>query len=311
MTSLSRDHVPPATTCQHRSSVLALIDEPSRVARLRAAWGNALQACDTQVDLVVASRATGVELVVIPTRDRHGQSLVTTVAAIRASRQNAAVHVYADRTAGSMRELMALAIAGARGVIVRDVDDDPASLRQLLVRGSLARAIETMTLAVQQVVPLRQRPLVLLCIEHVNTPIAANAFALRLGVSRRTLSGWAARVGSRGVRPLMSKCRVLVALQLLRESERSIEQVAHSLRFASSAHLHNTIRRYTGASPRAAAAHGVEAWCHSLLVAPPTGVLRSAGRVTKALPLAKMFAPRAEWSTAPNDATLQPRNMTP
>ena len=300
---LPRNHVTP--------TVLALSDEPSRVARLRTAWGDALQACDTQVDLVVASRATAVELVVIPTRDRLGQSLVTTVAAIRASRQNAAVYVYADRSADSMRELMALAIAGARGVIVRDVDDDPASLRQLLVRGSLARAIETMTLVVQQVVPLRQRPLVLLCIEHVNTPLAANAFARRLGVSRRTLSGWAARTGSRGVRPLMSKCRVLVALQLLRESERSIEQVAHSLRFSSSAHLHNTIRRYTGTSPRAAAAHGIEAWCRSLLAAQPTGVPRSAGRVTKALPLAKTLVPRAEWSTSPDDATLQPRNMTP
>ena len=293
------------------SSILALIEDPSRLARLRAAWGNVLQACDTQADLVVASRATGVELVVVPTRDRHGQSLVTTVAAIRASRQNAAVYVYADRSADSMRELMALASAGARGVIVRDVDDDPASLRLLLVRGSLARAIETMTLAVQQVVPLRQRPLVLLCIEHVNTPLAANAFARRLGVSRRTLSGWAARTGSRGVRPLMSKCRVLVALELLRHSDRSIEQVAHSLRFSSSAHLHNTIRRYTGANPRAAATHGIEAWCRSLLAAPPTGILRGAGRSTKALPLGETFAPRTEWSTSPNDTTLQPRNMTP
>jgi hypothetical protein len=149
--------------CQHPSTILALSDEPSRVARLRAAWGNALQACDTQIDLVVASRTTGVALVVVPTRDRHGQSLATTVAAIRASRQNAAVYVYAERSADSMRELLALAIAGARGVIVRDVDDDPASLRQLLDRGSLTRAIETITLAVQQVVPLRQRPLVLLC----------------------------------------------------------------------------------------------------------------------------------------------------
>lgn len=303
MTPIPRDHVTP--------TILALSDAPSRVARLHAAWGNALQACDTQVDLVVASRATTVELVVIPIRDRHGQSLVTTVAAIRASRQNAAVHVYADRNADSMRELMALAIAGARGVIVRDVDDDPASLRQLLVRGSLARAIETMTLAVQQVVPLRQRPLVLLCMEHVNTPLAANVFARRLGVSRRTLSGWASRTGSRGVRPLMSKCRVLVALELLRHSERSIEQVAHSLRFSSSAHLHNTIRRYTGANPRAAAARDIDAWCRTLLAAQPMGVVRSAGRVTKALPPAETIAPRADWSTSPNDVTLQPRNMTP
>ena len=296
-----------AASCHHPPTIIALSDEPSRVARLRAAWGNALQACDTQIDLVVASRTPGVALVVVPTRDRHGQSLATTVAAIRASRQNAAVYVYAERSADSMRELLALAIAGARGVIVRDVDDDPASLRQLLDRGSLTRAIETITLAVQQVVPLRQRPLVLLCIEHVSTPLAANAFARRLGVSRRTLSGWAARTGSRGVRPLMSKCRVLVALELLRNSERSIEQVAHMLRFSSSAHLHNTIRRYTGLSPRAAAKHESETWCCALLACDLPG----AGSVTNRIPVAATIVPRAEWSTAPNDTTLQPRNMTP
>ena len=296
-----------ATPCQHPSTILALSDEPSRVARLRAAWGNALQACDTQIDLVVASRTPGVALVVVPTRDRHGQSLATTVAAIRASRQNAAVYVYAERSADSMRELLALAIAGARGVIVRDVDDDPASLRQLLDRGSLTRAIETITLAVQQVVPLRQRPLVLLCVEHVSTPLAANAFARRLGVSRRTLSGWAARTGSRGVRPLMSKCRVLVALELLRNSERSIEQVAHTLRFSSSAHLHNTIHRYTGSSPRTAAKHDIETWCCALLACDRS----DAGRVMDGIPVAATIVPRAEWSTAPNDTTLQPRNLTP
>ena len=149
-----------------------------------------------------------------------------------------------------------------------------------------------------------EKRLVSIISEHFD---GAWLFARRLGVSRRTLSGWAARTGSRGVRPLMSKCRVLVALELLRNSERSIEQVAHTLRFSSSAHLHNTIHRYTGSSPRTAAKHDIEAWCHALLARDRS----DAGRVTNGIPVAATIVPRAEWSTAPNDTTLQPRNLTP
>jgi AraC-like DNA-binding protein len=195
------------------------------------------------------------------------------VAAIRASRQGAPVYVYADRTARSMHDLVLLARAGARGVIVRDVDDDPAILRRLLVRGTLERAIESLTLAVQQVVSSRHLPLLLLCIEHISEPPDARECAARLRVSRRTLSAWAQKVGARGVRSLTSRCRVLAAIELMRESGRSIEHVAHMLQFSSSAHLHNTIRRYTGLRPRDAAAHDLAHWCRIFFtVSHPAGV---------------------------------------
>jgi transcriptional regulator GlxA family with amidase domain len=168
---------------------------------------------------------------------------------------------------------MPLARAGARGIIIRDVDDDAMSLRRLLVRGSLARALETVTLAVQQVVPARQLPLLLLCIEHIGEPQTAGSFARRLGVSRRTLSAWARKSGARGVRPLSAKCRVLAAIELIRDSGRPLEHVAHTLRFSSSAHLHNTIRRYTGMLPREAAASDLAWWSRQLLVAPPAGAV--------------------------------------
>lgn len=241
-----------------------------RAARLRAAWGNRLEVFEHQPRLLAESREAGVELVVVPIRDRLGQPLTTTVTAIRASRQGAAVYVYADRSAESLRELIPLARAGARGVIVRDVDDDVLSLRRLVERGSLAHAVQSVVLAAQQTVPARQLPLVLLCLEHVSQPLGASAFALRVGVSRRTLSAWAARTGSKGVRSLTSKCRVLAAIAMLRASDGSIEHVAHALQFSSSAHLHNTIRRYTGCGPREAAGQDLDSWCRSLLVAPPT-----------------------------------------
>jgi len=249
-------------------TVLTLVSDPQGLSRLRAAFGDRLRPCSDQIQLVSASRALGVALVVVPPRDRLGQPLVTTVAAIRASRQGGAVYVYADRSAESLREVLPLARAGARGVIVRDVDDDVLCLRRLLERGSLAHAVASVALATSQVVPSRQLPLVLLCLEHVTAPLGANAFARRLGVSRRTLSAWAARTGSRGIRPLTSKCRVLAAIALLRESEYSIEHVAHELHFASSAHLHNTIRRYARCGPREVAEKDLDAWCRTLLIAP-------------------------------------------
>jgi AraC-like DNA-binding protein len=256
-------------------TILALLDDKSRGDRLRAAFGAALETSDSQPRLVVASRASGIELVIVTPRDSSGHSLATTVAAIRASRQGAPVYVYADRSVDGIRELMPLARAGARGVIIRDADDDAASRRRLLVRGSMARALETVTLAVQQVVPARQLPLLMLCIENIGEQQTASAFARRLGVSRRTLSAWASKSGARGVRSLSSRCRTLAAIALIRDSGRSLEHVAHALRFSSSAHLHNTMRRYTGMLPREAAASDLAWWSRQLLVASPAGAMPS------------------------------------
>lgn len=264
--------------------VLALLADPTSLARFRAAFADQLRTCNDQVRLVTASREPGVELVIVPTHDRLGQPLTTSVSAIRASRQNARVYVHADRSARSLHALAHLVRAGARGVIVRDVDDDAPGLRRLLGQRSLAQAVDSVAIAVQAVVPTRQLPLVLLCLEHVSSPLCATAFARRLGVSRRTLSAWAERIGARGVRPLTSKCRVLVAIELLRDSSRTIEQVAHEMRFASSAHLHNTVRRYTGSAPWAAAASDVTHWSQVLLspTAPAVNPRASRGMAGKA-----------------------------
>ena len=267
--------MPAALPCTSTPAVLALLDEATTAARLRNAYGHTLETSNCQEHLISASRRPGVELVILPPRDRNGRSLAMAVAAIRASRQGAAVYVYADRSAECMRELMPLARAGARGVIIRDVDDDAVTLRRLLTRASLAGAMESVTQIVQEIVPTRQLPLLLLCIESIAEPQTAADFARRLGVSRRTLSSWAGKSGARGVRSLTSKCRVLAAIELIRGSGRSIEHVAHTLRFASSAHLHNTIRRYTGARPRDAAATGLSYWSRQLLAASRSGVSSS------------------------------------
>jgi AraC-like DNA-binding protein len=242
--------------------VTALVTEPGRISRLRAAFGDSVRFLHSPSELLAASRSQNVELVFVPPRAQSRDlALTTTVAAIRASRRSPPVYVYGDRSIECARQLMRLARAGARDVILFDVDDDVASLRRLLVRGTVGGAIESVTLALQQAVAPRHLPLFLHCAANITAPPSATGVARCLKVSRRTLSAWARKAGARGVRSLSSKVRVLAAVEMIRRSNGSIEHVAHALGFSSSAHLHNTIRRYTGTRPREAALNDLAFWC--------------------------------------------------
>lgn len=253
----------PAARSSHpaASYVAALLPDRGRADRLRAAFGSDCRFFDAQPALVAASRLAIADLVVVSPHDRAGSPVTTSVAAIRASRRSPPVYVYGDGSVECLRELLALGRAGAHGLIVASVDDDVASLRRLRTRDTLVRAVEAVTVMVHQVVSRRHLPLLLVCLEHIIEPPRADGFARQLKVSRRTLTAWAGKAGARGIRSLTSQCRVLVAVAMLGDARRSIEQVAHELRFSSSAHLHNTIVRYTGLRPRQAAAVDVADWC--------------------------------------------------
>jgi AraC-like DNA-binding protein len=305
VTSIS--HVPAVPqTGAAPPTVLALVADPPRVARLRSAFGDQLRTLESQPALVEASRDGHVAMVIVPWRDGRGHSLATSVAAIRASRRSAPVYVYAELSAECLRELMTLARAGARAVIVRDVDDDVSSLKRLLEHGTLIGAVESVSLALQHVIGPRQLPLLLLCLERIDQTASATECARRLRVSRRTLSAWAQKSGARGVRSLSSKCRVLTAIALLRESGRSVEHVAHLLRFASSAHLHNTIKRYTHVTPRVAVEYDVAFWSTRLFTRDV-----SAAPATVCLPRIGAFPGRNGPRPAASQHSTHDRGVSP
>lgn len=288
-------------TTQAGQRILALVPEPDRVARLRAAFGDDCRVLNTEPELIAASRDHCIELVIVSALDRERRGVATAVAAIRASRRSPPVHVYADRSIECVRELMCLARAGARGLIMAGVDDDPVRLRRLLDGPTLEQAIEAVRIAVHDAVLPRHVPLVVRSLEHIVDPIRARALARSLGVSRRTMTAWARHAGARGIRSLTSRCRVLVAMEMLRDPRRSVEQVAHQLRFSSSAHLHNTIRRYTGLRPRETTSRRAAEWC-AVLFAPARAAQR---------PPEEKRPPPAEWPQSPNAATLRPDQAQP
>ena len=264
---------------------MALVPEPERVARIRAAFGDGCRVLQSAPELIGISRNQHVEFVIISTLDYHKRPLSTAVAAIRASRSSPPVCVYTDRSAESLRELIPLARAGARGVIIAGIDDTPATLRALLALRTREQVVTTVTMAAIDVLRPRYAPLVVHCLEHIGDPPSAVAFARSLCVSRRTLTAWANSAGVRGIRALTSRCRVLVAIEMLRDRRRSVEDVALELQFSSSAHLHNTIRRYTGLRPREGLSRDTATWCEQLF---PTACVRPP-------PPEESRPPPAEW----------------
>jgi AraC-like DNA-binding protein len=271
-----------------KGAVLSLCNDAAETSRLQSAFGARLTTFASPELLLDASRGPGVELVILPWRDRGGGSLVATVAAIRASRRSAPVAIYADRSAECLHALVALSRAGATGAIVRDVDDEVIRLQRLIDRDCLTRAREVVTHAVERVAHHRHLPLFLLCLERIDDPPDAAEYARRLHVSRRTLSEWARRAGANGVRSLTARCRVLVAIELIRESGGTLEQVAHQLNFASAAHLHNTVRRYCQCPPGRAAEHDAAHWCQVLFRSAPT----RASPIPRRLPEKVVLPPR-------------------
>ena len=196
---------------------------------------------------------------------------------------------------------MPLARAGARGVIIAGVDDDPTTLRRLLEHTTLGQAVATATAAALDVVKPRYAPLIVRCLEQIDDRLSADAFARALSVSRRTLTAWANSAGVRGIRALTSRCRVLVAIEMLRDQRRSVEEVALELQFSSSAHLHNTMRRYTGLRPREGLSRDAAAWCEALF---PAACRRLS-------PPGESRPPPAEWRVMPNGATFIPDQAQP
>ena len=281
--------------------IAALVPEPERVARLRAAFGDDCRVLQSAPDLIALSRKPQVELVIVSALDFQKRPLSTAVAAVRASRRCPSVFVYTDRSIESLRQLMPLARAGARGVIIAGVDDSPTTLRRLLELTTLEQAVATATTAALDVVKPRYAPLIVRCLEHIEDRPSADAFARSLSVSRRTLTAWANSAGVRGIRALSSRCRVLVAIEMLRDRRRSVEEVALELQFSSSAQLHNTMKRYTGLRPREGLSRDAAAWCEALF---PAACRRLS-------PPAEIRPPPAEWRVMPNGETFIPDQAQP
>jgi AraC-like DNA-binding protein len=217
---------------------------PIESARLRDAFRDCLTDCATNEDLEVAVNAGPVDLVIVSPWDRTGRSTAAVIRRIRQRSTWPALACYVDVHLRP-RDLLTLGNAGCVEIIIRDLDDSIASLRDLPFRAATAIAAREAEDSCLRLLPSGVRPMAQLCFESIG-PLRASEISTRLCVGRRALSKRAARLGLRGVSGLSVRCRLLVAVTLLTHCRFNVEAVAHGLGYSSATHLRNTLKRYTG-----------------------------------------------------------------
>lgn len=151
----------------------------------------------------------------------------------------------------SADEVMRLAQCGVDGVAVRNLDDDPAALRELFRRalehGFADRVLTTLADDLSpELVPVFRYLL-----EHTPELITPRDVASAAFCHPKTLRERLQRAHLPPTGHLIVWTRLLHAAYLLEDAGRTIENVAELLGFPSAAALGNQIKRYAGFSPLA------------------------------------------------------------
>ncbi len=156
------------------------------------------------------------------------------------------VIAWCEMRALSTRQLLDVAQTGVTELVLREVDDGPFVLLQVLTAASqrsLARRVEE---RLSDHVPRRLRSLFRYALEHAHESLTVDAVAASFGVTRRTLSNRLAEQGFPRPRFFLTWCRLLIASSLLDDTGRSLESVALQLDFSSGHGLGILFRRYVG-----------------------------------------------------------------
>ncbi len=243
-------------------AVVAVLPDATLRARLAGALrgrGADVRFCATAGEALGALAGGAARALVVGACDAEGRPTAPLVE--RACRDHPHVTVVAycalaRGDPGASAALIALVRAGAHAALMRDVDDDPHSLRTALRIAEQACAAQQVLDAVGGALPAGVRSLVALYLRADERPPGVGEAARTLGVHRRTLVNRMRAAGCPAPRALRTWCRVFLAARLLEEPGRTVESVALQLDFDSPSGLRNTLRRYSGRAPAALRAAG-------------------------------------------------------
>lgn len=188
-------------------------------------------------------------LVILPSRDVTGRSVVDAVRNIRDSYPRVGIAAYTRASAEESAGICDLVTAGVHSLLFPDTMDSIASLRDALVAAEGATASEGVLKAMRPVIPVSLERFATICITRPQHSRRVSDIAATLGMHRKTLyNRCRAFAPEFGPEEMISWCRVLLAAYLLDGHGRTVESVATELDFASVTALRNLLRRYVGMS---------------------------------------------------------------
>ncbi|MGQ0766295.1 MAG: helix-turn-helix domain-containing protein [Gemmatimonadota bacterium] len=222
-------------------------DSPSRSRLVDAARGQAhLRFCESKSELMALVENGLAEVVVLDSRDRMGQSTLSTVRRLREEFPSVPVVLYCVLTPSVSREMLEFARAGVSELILRGLDDVWTTLRAVLTRAGDKSSVKSLLAELEGLVPANLTAMMRFCLENGERPLTVEDVARALNVHRKTLVERLSGAGLPTPSSIIAWCRLLVVARMLEDPGRTAEQVALILNFPSSTALRNMIKRYTG-----------------------------------------------------------------
>ncbi|MGQ0537484.1 MAG: helix-turn-helix domain-containing protein [Gemmatimonadaceae bacterium] len=231
--------------------VATLVYSPPAKARLLEALGDRayVRACDRALEVSELVRSGLASMVVLDLRDRLGETTLPLVRELRKVFPSVPVVLYCSLRPENARHILEFARAGVNDLVLCDVDDVRATLRNALAR---AEDHCTANFVMDQLGRGPSQPMlnvIRTCLERGRRALTVGELAGELGVTRKTLSDWTRQAGFPPPKAVISWCRLMMCARLLEDPGRTIEQVAMLADFPSSTSLRNMLRRYTGLRP--------------------------------------------------------------
>ncbi|HEX5580028.1 MAG TPA: helix-turn-helix domain-containing protein [Gemmatimonadaceae bacterium] len=229
--------------------IAALLPTPIQLARLRSAVGRrySVVACTDWNDLArtCAREAVGMAVVDLYADGREG---FRDLRQLRRQHPSISVVLYVALPPCRPHDLFEAGRFGVDGLALVDQDDSAPALLSVIEQAEARGITQTVRAALAGVRPTA-RDAALLTVTRAHQRLTPQQLASILGIRRRAL---AARLEAAGFPPpqqLITWGRLIVAAQLLEDTDRSADSVAAALDFPSGSAFRNSCRRYVGRSP--------------------------------------------------------------
>jgi len=204
--------------------------------------------------LVVRTRPTAVLVELTDAADTPGGA--SAIERLRAECPSTPIVAYCWVAAGIARQILRAVRAGVSALALRGHDDIGRMMDAVLEDAVVDLIAEETVQHLGGDIPGYARPIVEYCVRHARDELTVVDLATGLGLPRRTLDHRLRRAALPAPGALISWGRLFVAAKLMETSERSVDDVALSLGFASGSALRGMLKRYTGLTPGEVRARG-------------------------------------------------------
>jgi len=221
-----------------------------------------VEACDDWIALTRACELRPVQLAIVDFY-ADGAPNFERLRVLKRRFPTLALVAYVTPDARHARDLFDAGRVGVDGLVLVDVDDQPATflttLEQAEARGLTSLLRAALAARGEPVRPL-VRDAVLASVVRAHERLTPTALARLLAVPSRVLSRRLAEARMPAPNKLLTWGRLLVAARLLEDGARSADGVALALSFPSGSAFRNTSQRYLSATPGEIRARGGSSW---------------------------------------------------